>query len=929
MNTLPPTAVPNGKAVRFFESRGISERDAQRLGIRWLSYEESVSRGFSKVATSPDGLIFFPVEGSVGVARNFYTDDAAKDRHLKLINQRRKSEGREPAKKTAKYLLPKDCSSHMLYDPWSALHPGSETPVLFATEDVIGVAKAALRGIRVVSTFGVWLSSKEDIDGSADVDFSHPFSGKFPAFLADSDALENPHVGQALARTGLTLHCRIGVFPANGTDKVGLDEWLDANSTATAEDLAAMLAEAAKDPMDWLGGFFTSGLSWLKDRGRPESLALKVYSAVRGAILAELLKHFSIEDLRANGFYREHLKPSGMTLANLKARAPRQSSDDSVFDLLMEIADCCKFWRTPDKQGWVDVLIDEVRMSYPIRKKHFKTWLSSELWKRHGKGSNNEAMQAALSALEARALFDGEERAVFLRVGTAEGKIYLDLGDESWRAVEISQDGWKVIPPAECPIRFVRSDGTLPLPVPVKGGSLEDLWSVVPVDQESQPLVLGWLLSCLVPAGAKPILVFTAPKGSGKSTAAATLKALIDPGKAPLLPAVGDRRDMAVKAANRWMLIFDNLTALTTDEQDAMCCTATGAGFSHRTLHTDLDETFVEYVRPQILTSVDLVPSRSDLLDRCVLVKLRPIPPEDRLTDSDLQALSAELQPRLLGALLDALVVGLRNLPSVNCPLPRMADFAKLAIAAEPAMGCQPGAFMSAYTRNIETAMEAAVEANPVAQAITELLSTLPHWEGSASSLLEELKKVSQEAKIQRLTTRGLGRMLSGSLKADLEAVGIQIDHLKTKKTRFWILTEDRQTPEKTSKTSPTSEASQSGRSGDDVFETKTSVNVTQTENVTQNVTQTEFWILAADRQTPEKTSKTSPTSEASQSGRSGDDVFETETSVNVTQTENVTQNVTQTSGLEPLLGRHRDVSDVSDVFFPPQSGAVSEGNHE
>ena len=55
------------------------------------------------------------------------------------------------------------------------------------------------------------------------------------------------------------------------------------------------------------------------------------------------------------------------------------------------------------------------------------------------------AISSAINLLEARAQFDAPQRAVYLRVGEHDGRIYLDLADERWRAVEIGPDGWQVI----------------------------------------------------------------------------------------------------------------------------------------------------------------------------------------------------------------------------------------------------------------------------------------------------------------------------------------------------------------------------------------------------------------------------------------------------------------------------------------------------
>jgi hypothetical protein len=77
-------------------------------------------------------------------------------------------------------------------------------------------------------------------------------------------------------------------------------------------------------------------------------------------------------------------------------------------------------------------------------------------------------MRSTLDLLEARAQFDGAERAVHLRVAEHAGHIYFDLADAGWRAVEIGPGGWRVI--ESPPVRFRRPAGMLPLPVRIKSG---------------------------------------------------------------------------------------------------------------------------------------------------------------------------------------------------------------------------------------------------------------------------------------------------------------------------------------------------------------------------------------------------------------------------------------------------------------------------
>src|SRR5262249_45303394 len=109
--------------------------------------------------------------------------------------------------------------------------------------------------------------------------------------------------------------------------------------------------------------------------------------------------------------------------------------------------------------------------------------------------------------------------------------------------------------------------------------------------------------------------------------------------------------------------------------------------------------------RPLLLTSIEEVATRSDLLDRCLIVWLPAIPEDRRRAEAELFDAFHNLRPQILGALLDAVAVALHRLPSIKLPgLPRMADFALWATAAETAFGWPDGTFVEAYQGNRESA---------------------------------------------------------------------------------------------------------------------------------------------------------------------------------------------------------------------------------
>jgi hypothetical protein len=94
-----------------------------------------------------------------------------------------------------------------------------------------------------------------------------------------------------------------------------------------------------------------------------------------------------------------------------------------------------------------------------------------------------------------------------------------------------------------------------------------------------------------------------------------------------------------------------------------------------------------EAARPILLNGIEEVVNRPDLGDRAIFLTLAPIAETNRRSEAELWREFGIERPRVLGALLDALVHGLRAFGSVHLDhLPRMADFALWGSACEPAV---------------------------------------------------------------------------------------------------------------------------------------------------------------------------------------------------------------------------------------------------
>jgi hypothetical protein len=223
--------------------------------------------------------------------------------------------------------------------------------------------------------------------------------------------------------------------------------------------------------------------------------------------------------------------------------------------------------------------------------------------------------------IEAKAHFDGPERIVHIRVGGLGGRLYLDLCDETWRAVEIDSSGWRVIDSP--PVRFRRAAGMKPLPVPSSGGSIETLRSFLNIQSDAHfVVVVAWALAVLRDRGPYPVMVLSGEQGSAKSTFAAILRALLDPNTAPLRALSREDRDLFIAASNGHVLNFDNVSGLPGWISDTLCRLATGGGFAVRQLYTDQDEVLFDAARPVILNGIEEIVARPDLADRALFLTL-------------------------------------------------------------------------------------------------------------------------------------------------------------------------------------------------------------------------------------------------------------------------------------------------------------------
>lgn len=341
-----------------------------------------------------------------------------------------------------------------------------------------------------------------------------------------------------------------------------------------------------------------------------------------------------------------------------------------------------KFFHTDDDddelRAYVDIHGSGVRRTLPIKSSKFRRWAQHAIYRKTGSAVRPDVLKMVVDTLAACAEFDDSspEYPVSIRVATdpATGFIYIDLCDDTWKAVEIRPREWSVID--EPPVRFRRSQSMHPLPVPERDGRFDELREFLNIKEDADfNLICGALCCYLRPGYPYPILVIQGEASSAKSTATKVLRRLVDPNKADLRDPPHKIDDLLVTTIHNHVITVEKASSISPILSDALCRLATGAGTAKRGLYTNHEEVVINARRPVIMNGIEFS-MRGDLASRAVFIELQPIADRAVRDEEEFNQRYEAARPRIFGAICDALAIGLSKIDSVHPErLPRMADF--------------------------------------------------------------------------------------------------------------------------------------------------------------------------------------------------------------------------------------------------------------
>lgn len=398
---------------------------------------------------------------------------------------------------------------------------------------------------------------------------------------------------------------------------------------------------------------------------------------------------------------------------------PPETKEQKILAFLEDLG--CKFFHTRDDDPYVTVPASpdsDARIAYSLDSAGFPSWLNAETYRRSSCALGESDLKEAMSLARMEATYNSPQGKVAIGVEKQGNVIYFDLRRKDGKVVRIDKHGWSVV--SSAPVHFLRKKGTPALPLPTRSGSLRDIQSFVNVSEKELPLVFGFLVNQFYPEGTIPLLFLHGTAGSGKSTAARYLKAIVDPHKVLCQTLPRNEEDLLIASQHSSVLVFDNISGtLNANMSDSLCRLACGSGMRKRKLYKDVDEVAIKGKAGIILTSIDNVLGREDIIQRTLKVTLTDI---DRVAEGTLDKMFKNLRAGILGSLFDAVSVGLDRLPDVKeddtWDRPRLYDASEWAVACEPALPIEQGGFLRALQDRQDDMVADLVEDNPTYKAL-------------------------------------------------------------------------------------------------------------------------------------------------------------------------------------------------------------------
>lgn len=530
-------------------------------------------------------------------------------------------------------------------------------------------------------------------------------------------------------------------------------------------------------------------------------------------------------------------KQATLFISRKKSEAPRASEAGASTEAKIKkseailekvISNIDEFFTDQFQKPYARIRVNGHLESIAIGSGNFKHWLAHLHYKQQKATLSTEDISACLNILKGKALFEGAQRRLDVRVARftgAQDTIYYDLCDPEWQCVKLTKQGWTI---EQAPIVFARFSNQLPQTKPTRDYDKDviEKWLGLTnvTNEEHKLLVKVYLVVLFIPEISKAILDTHGEQGSAKTFLQKLIKSIVDPSPAETLAVPKAPGELLQQLSHNYVCVYNNLSKIDDWVSDIFCKAIEGSGNTKRMLYSDDDDVIYNFKRVILLNGINPVAHNADLLDRTILIPLERIPKNKRKKESVLLEEFEQIKPQLLGYIFDILVKVLNRRGEVTLgEYPRLADFAECGELVARCMGFKEGEFLKAYDNNIKLQWQEIIDSSTVGESVVELMKDLQIWgPGKYRVLLDELRAKAIGIGID-VNAKGafpkqpsnLGQRLN-KVKTTLRELGIEIDVKTDTSTNTRLVTIRKGTGKSSGSSSPPSHGTGEQKKPDD-----------------------------------------------------------------------------------------------------------------
>lgn len=415
------------------------------------------------------------------------------------------------------------------------------------------------------------------------------------------------------------------------------------------------------------------------------------------------------------------------------------------FDALMKILDEEVAFYV-DELNTSDVYVEYHRRNgalcfEPIKSKFFAAFLNIRYCQLVG-ALEKPDYKALLELKECEAIYDEENVVpIHRRVAgsIAEGNITYFLADNLWRYVSVTPEGCRISAASE--LKFLKGAMDAPQVIPKSGGDyLKLMLPKINMEPDDALLYAVYLIHAFSRSSSHFAAVISSSKGTGKSTLTKMSTELIAPNTSGVTIQPTSEDDLKTLLSNNYVAAFDNTAPLSAGFSNVLCAAITGSKAAKRKLYTNADQVVLSLHNLVLINGIDIVPYKSDLMERSLYFELLPITGSKRRTDAQIWSEFNKDKPFILGAIFKTLKKAMKIYPTVKVKnLHRMADAHLEMMSIALALGIKQDEFQRILDANVKKLEDAYASNNPFVDFVLGFMQSRGSVDCAANKLYSEM----------------------------------------------------------------------------------------------------------------------------------------------------------------------------------------------